>query len=83
MFNNVFYYVNHFFVEICIDFRLYMLSIIVLRKKIGICKNRYRQGTLTKNRNRPRKLQSCFLSPRQFLNSRKAEHGLVFSWRTV
>ncbi len=36
-----------------------MLSIIVLRKRIG--KNRYRQVTLTRNRNRPRKLQSVHL----------------------
>ncbi len=48
MFNNLIYYVNHF-VEICIDFCLYMLSIIVLRKKIGICKNQYRQARLPKN----------------------------------
>ncbi len=36
-----------------------MLSIIVLRKRIG--KNRYRPVTLTRNRNRPRKLQSVHL----------------------
>jgi len=48
MFNNFIYYVNHF-VEICKDFFLYMLSIIVLRKKIGTCKNRYRQVRLPKN----------------------------------
>ncbi len=36
MFNNLFYYANNFCIEICIDFCLYMLSIIVLRKKIGI-----------------------------------------------
>ncbi len=50
MFNNLFYYVNNFCIEICIDFCLYMLSIIVLGKKIGIGKNRYRQVTLPKNR---------------------------------
>ncbi len=48
MFNNFVYYVNIFSVEICIDFCLYMLSIIVLRKKIDIGKNRYRQVTLPK-----------------------------------
>ncbi len=42
MFNNLFYLVKNVFVEICIDFCLYMLSIIVLRKKIRIGKNTYR-----------------------------------------
>ncbi len=36
------------FVEICIYFCLYMLSIIVLKKKIKIGKNQYRQVTLPK-----------------------------------
>ncbi len=49
MFNNLFYYVNNFCIKICIDFCLYLLSIIVLRKKIGIGKDRYRQVTLPKN----------------------------------
>ncbi len=49
MFNNLFY-VNNFCIEICIDFCLYMLSIIVLGKKIGIGKNRYWQVTFPKNR---------------------------------
>ncbi len=51
-------------VDICIDFCLYMLSIIVLRKKIGICKYRYRQLRLKNkigNRNRPRKFPSVHL----------------------
>ncbi len=39
MLNNLFYYVNNFCIEICIDVCcLYMQSIIVLRKKIGIGK---------------------------------------------
>ncbi len=60
MFNNLFYYVNNF-VEICIDFFLYMLSIyitiiIILRKKIGICKNRYRQVRLPKKSESAKKI---------------------------
>ncbi len=54
MFNNLFY-VNFFF-EIGIDFCLYMLSIIALRKKIGICKNRYWQVRLPKNRESAKKI---------------------------
>ncbi len=46
--NNLFYYVNKFCIEICINFCLYMLSIIVPRKKIGIGKNPYQQVTLPK-----------------------------------
>ncbi len=49
MFNNLFYYIKMYFVETCIDFFLYMMSIIVLRKKIGIGKNPYRQVRLPKN----------------------------------
>ncbi len=47
MFNNFFYYANNFCIEICIDFCLYMLSIIVPGKKIGIGKNRYRQKSIS------------------------------------
>ncbi len=56
MFNNFFYYVNNFCIEICIDFCLYMLSIIVLRKKIVIGKNRYRQVTLPKKSESAKKI---------------------------
>ncbi len=42
MFNNLFYLVKKKIVAICIYFCLYMLSIIVLRKKIRIGKNTYR-----------------------------------------
>ncbi len=56
MFNNLLYYVFFFVFEICIYFCLFMLSIIVLRKKIGIGKNRYRQGTLPKNRKSVKKI---------------------------
>ncbi len=64
MFKNLFYYVNMFFCWNVHILCLYMLSIIVLRKKLKIGKNRYRQVTLPKkigNWNRPRKLQSVHL----------------------
>ncbi len=53
---NLFYYVNNFCIEICIDFCLYMLSIIDLRMKIGIGKNRYRQVTLPKKSESAKKI---------------------------
>ncbi len=56
MFNNLFV----FFALKTIDFCLFMLSIIVCRKKIGIGQNQYRQVT-QKNRNWPIKLQSVHL----------------------
>ncbi len=39
MFNNLFYYLNNFSIDFCLN----MLSIIVLRKKIGIVKNLHRK----------------------------------------
>ncbi len=57
MFTNVLYIYIYFFCmqKVCflheksIDFCLYMLSIIVFRKKIGIFKKRYRQVKIDKN----------------------------------
>ncbi len=62
MFNNLFYYVNKlktFVVEICIAFCLYMWSIIVLRKKIGIGKNQYHKVRLPKNHKIGKGQENC------------------------
>ncbi len=54
-FYNFFYYVNNFCWYLHRSF-LYMLSIIVLRKKIVISKIRYRQVTLTKKSESSKKI---------------------------